>query len=255
MSYWIVSSKHSRDQATSEWNSKWTADHFLRSKHFFPSKRKQEFSVDDRCLLKVFGEQEFIADFVIRSAPEQDAEGDFYYVIDQVNEWDFPVDQHTLPSKYTEQLGRNLSTSISEEDFHELIGIRNFTQNLRLNYKSRLLLHVSERDVETLIDSKNALRQLKLEIIERQFSATPGNIIDLLCKDSRGDLVVVELKKGSANQTIGQLARYVTDVRETKATPTQRVSGLILALDIDEQLVKAARGADFDVVLCQITFG
>lgn len=254
MSYWIVSSKHSRDQATSEWNSKWTADNFIRSKRFFPSKRKQDFSVGDHCLLKVFGAQEFIADFVITSAPEQDTEGDIWYAINQVNEWDFPVDQHTLPTKYTKQLGRNPSTSISEEDFRELIGIRNFTQNLRLNYKNRLLLHVSERDVETLIDSKNAIRQLGLEIIERQFSATPGNIIDLLCKDSRGDLVVVELKKNSANQTIGQLARYVTDIRETKATSTQRVRGLILALDVDEQLVKAARGVDFDVALCQITF-
>ncbi len=106
-----------------------------------------------------------------------------------------------------------------------------------------------------MIDSKNALRQLGLEIIERQFVVTPGNIIDLLCKDSRGDLVVVELKKDSANKTIGQLARYVTDVREAKATSTQRVKGLILTLDIDEQLVKAARGVDFDVALCQITFG
>jgi RecB family endonuclease NucS len=66
--------------------------------------------------------------------------------------------------------------------------------------------------------------------------------------------VVVELKKDKANQTIGQLARYVADIRETKATSTQRVRGLILALDVDEQLVKAARGADFDVFLCQITF-
>jgi hypothetical protein len=150
MSYWIVSSKHSRDQATSEWNSKWTADNFLRSKRFFPYKRKQDFSVGDRCLLKVFIKQEFIADFVIATGPEQDTEGDFYYVIDQVNEWDFPVDQHTIPSKYTKQLGRNPSSGISEEDFRELIGIRNFTQNLRLNYKSRLLLYVSEREVETL---------------------------------------------------------------------------------------------------------
>lgn len=74
--YWIVSSKHSRDQATSDWNSKkWTVDHFLRSKRFFPSKRKQDFSVGDRCLLKVYGKQEFIADFIIASALEQDTEG------------------------------------------------------------------------------------------------------------------------------------------------------------------------------------
>ncbi len=161
MNCWVVSSKHSRDQTTSEWDSKWTADNFLRSKRFFPSKRKQDFSVGDRCLLKVFGAQEFIADFVIHSECQQDDEGDFFYVIDQVNEWDFPVDQHTLSPKYTEQLGRNPSAYISETDFHELIGIRNFTQNLRINYRDRLHLHVvgeRGRDVDRFEERTSATR-------------------------------------------------------------------------------------------------
>jgi RecB family endonuclease NucS len=96
---------------------------------------------------------------------------------------------------------------------------------------------------------------LNLEIVERQLEVVPGNVIDLLCQDQRGDLVVVELKKASANETIGQLARYVTDVREHRAKQGQKVRGVILSLDIDEQLVKAARGVDFDVVLCQLTLG
>ncbi|MGH9424875.1 MAG: endonuclease NucS domain-containing protein [Terriglobia bacterium] len=205
--------------------------------------------------MKVFRSQEFIADFTIASEAQLDDEGDVYYSIDPISVWDFPLDQRTLPKKYTKQLGRNPSSNISEADFSELIGIRNFTQNLRLNYKNRLLLYVSELEVERLLDSKNALRQHGLEIIERQCEITPGNIIDLLCKDTRGDLVVVELKKGSANQVIGQLARYVTDVRETRAKATQKVRGLVLTLDVDEQLIKAARGVDFDVSLCQLTFG
>jgi hypothetical protein len=252
--YWIVSSKHSRDEATKEWDSKWTVDNFLRSRKFFPSRRSADFGVGDCCILKVFGLQDFIADFEIASVPQQDSDGHTYYDIGEVNEWDFPLQQHTLPKKYTEQLSRSPSTEISEHDFFELLGIRNFIQNLRLNYKHRLPLRISEADVETLIDSKNALREIGYEIIERQLEFTPGNRIDLLCKDSKGDLVVVELKKGSANQTIGQLARYVTDVREHYAKTTQRVRGLILALEIDEQLVKAARGADFEVALCQLIF-
>ncbi|GAH55358.1 unnamed protein product, partial [marine sediment metagenome] len=35
----------------------------------------------------------------------------------------------------------------------------------------------------------------------------------------------------------------------------QKVKGLILTLDVDEQLIKAARGVDFDVVLYQLTLG
>lgn len=149
-------------------------------------------------------------------------------------------------------LKRNPVVKVSEQDFFELLGIRNFTQNLRLNYHHRLHLGISEAEVERLIDSKNALKSIGLEVVERQREFTPGNRIDLLCKDSNGDLFVVELKKGSANQTIGQVARYVTDVREHYSSATQKVRGLILTLEIDEQLVKAARAVDFEVDLCQL---
>jgi len=253
LSYWIVSSKHSRDQDTSAWDSKWTTDGFIRHAQFFPSKREGDFAVDDRCILKVFGQLDFVADFRLKSESRVDDGGDVFYEIDDLTEWDFPLHQHSLPSNYTEQLTRSPSTEISETDYWELIGIRNYTQNLRLNYKNVLRLKVSEREVESLIDSKNALSELGLNILERQYELSPGNIIDLLCQDRRGDLVVVELKLGSANQTIGQLARYVTDVREKRAKSTQKVRGLVLTLDVDEQLVKAARGVDFEVMLCQLT--
>ncbi len=255
MIYWIVSSKHSRDSATKEWDSKWTADNFLRMHRFVPSKRHHDFSIGDRCILKVFGSQVFIGDFRIASDPKKDSEGDIFYELDEVNEWDFLLHQYLLPLKYTNLLSRSPSTDIPEDIFFELLGIRNFTQNLRLNYRNRLQIYVSEAEIETLLDTKNALRSMGLEIIERQKQITPGNRIDLLCKDSKGDFVVVELKKHGPNETIGQLARYVTDVHENMAKPGQKVRGLILAFDVDEQLIKAARGVDFEVMLYQISFG
>lgn len=254
MQYWIYSTKHSRDESTKDWgSSKWTADSFLRTRKFYPYQRVSVFSPGDRCILKLFGLQQLVADFKIESGPTADEEGHSWYTIGDVNEWEFPVQLHSLPKKYTEQIPkRNPVVEVSEQDFFELLGIRNFTQNLRLNYHRRLHLRISEAEVERLIDSKNALKSRGLEVIERQREFTPGNRIDLLCRDANGDLVVVELKKGSANQTIGQLARYVTDVREHYASATQKVRGLILALDVDEQLVKAARAVDFEVVLCQL---
>jgi RecB family endonuclease NucS len=125
-------------------------------------------------------------------------------------------------------------------------------QNLKLNYKNRLTIGVTEAEVERLLDAKNALRSIGLEIVERQQEYSVGNKVDILCKDFKNDLVVVELKKHGPNETIGQLARYVTDVRERVAKPSQKVRGLILAFDVDEQLIKAARGVDFDVMLYQI---
>ena len=185
----------------------------------------------------------------------KDREGHTYYEIDKICEWDFPLDEHLLPDKYSDLLSRSPSTDIDRQTYHEFIGIRNFTQNLRLNYKNKLIVSLAERELEDLLDSiQNPLKSEGLRIIERQKKLRRGNIIDLICRDRKGDLVVVELKKRGADSTVGQLARYVTHVRESMAKSTQRVRGLILTFEVDEQLVRAARGADFDVMLYQIVF-
>lgn len=254
MNYWIVSSRHKRDPVTERWDEKWTVESFLHSKRFFPWNRKNEFKKNDCCILKASGSMNFMGDFKIISDQKKDDKKDIFYEIN-ANEWVFPVHQHTLPMRYKRLLTRSLSISIGEEEYYGFLGIRDFTQNLRINYKNRLKVRVSEKDLESLLDAKSALSSIRLEIVHRQLAVTPGNIIDLLCKDDKGDYVVVELKKRSANETIGQLARYITDVRENFATVGQKVRGIILALDIDEQLIKAARCIDFDVVLYQLTFG
>ena len=101
MNYWIVSSKHSRDETARDWGSKWTADTFLRSRRFFPTKRKGDFRQGDLCLLKVFRSQDFIGDFRIASGAQKDGSGDVCYDLDDVNEWDFPVNQSLLPGLFT----------------------------------------------------------------------------------------------------------------------------------------------------------
>lgn len=252
MSYWIVSSKHSRDV---DWGEKWTADGILNAGRFFPSRRETEFSVGDHCILKVFGRQDFIGNFRIASEARHDDNDDLFYEIDEAEEWDFPVDEHALPKRYKQLLSRSPSTDIPERIYFELIGIRNFAQNLRLNYKNKVRIPVTESDVEDLIDAKSALRSRGLEIVDRQREVSPGNVIDILCKDDKGDYVVIELKKHSANKTIGQVARYVTDVRENIASAAQKVRAMILTPEVDEQLVKAARGVDFDAVLYQLEIG
>jgi len=254
MNYWIVSSKHSRDEKTQTWDSKWTTDNFLRSGKFFPYHRKNEFEKNDCCILKILGSMNFVGDFKIISDQKKDKEGDVFYEID-ATEWVFPVHQHTLPTQYKKLLSRALSIRITQEKYYGFLGIRDFMQNLRINYKNILKVRMSEKDLEDLLDVKGPLRSIGLEIVDRQLAVTPGNNIDLLCKNAKGDYVVVELKKDSANETIGQLARYVTDVREKIANAGQKVEGLILTLDVDEQLIKAARGVDFDVVLYQLTLG
>ncbi len=253
--YWIVASKHSRDRSVKDWDSKWTVNAFIRDKKYFPSRCVDYFSPGDQCLLRVFGVQQLIANFRINSQKLVDSHGHIYYSIDDIEEWEYPIDIHTLPKRYFDLFDRNPVKEIDEQRFNELIGIRNFMENLRLNYRNILWVNLSEQKMEDILDSiANPLKREGLEIIERQKEVSKGNKIDLICKDRKGDIVVVELKKCGADETIGQLARYLTDVRENYAKPTQKVKGLILSLQIDEQLVKAARGVDFEVMLYQITF-
>ena len=175
MNYWIVISRHKRDSitVTQKWPEKWTVESFLNTKKFYPWNYKDQFKKDDSCILKAASSMNFIGDFIITSEQKKDEKDDIYYEIDP-NEWVFPVHQHTLPMQYTKLLkGRALSIKIEKEKYYGLLGIRDFTQNLRINYKNILKVPVSEKELEDLLDTKNPLRRIGLEIVNRQFIVTP----------------------------------------------------------------------------------
>jgi RecB family endonuclease NucS len=66
--------------------------------------------------------------------------------------------------------------------------------------------------------------------------------MDLLCEDTdKGDLVIIELKKGRpSDEVIGQLARYMGWARE-KLAQGRGVRGIVLAPDFDARMRYAAR--------------
>jgi len=71
----------------------------------------------------------------------------------------------------------------------------------------------------------------------RQFPAGPWSI-DFLCLDkATKNLVVVELKKGkSSDAVVGQILRYMSWVKRNLANSTQKVSGIIVAKEVDDAL-------------------
>ncbi len=65
---------------------------------------------------------------------------------------------------------------------------------------------------------------------------TDVGVIDLLCKRSNGELLVVELKRSQASDgVVGQISRYIGWVKKHLANGTP-VSGLILSHEADESL-------------------
>jgi endonuclease len=78
---------------------------------------------------------------------------------------------------------------------------------------------------------------------------TRVGLIDLLCKDRDGNLVILELKvAGTSDQVSGQLQRYMGWITSNLASAGQKVRGIIVAQSISEKLYWATR-RDADVEL------
>ena len=78
-----------------------------------------------------------------------------------------------------------------------------------------------------------------------EYEAGNGRRIDILAIDATGGLVVLELKvKRGYERVVGQLLRYVNWVKRNKATPGQRVRGLIVCRSISEDLRLACDGIE-----------
>ncbi len=96
---------------------------------------------------------------------------------------------------------------------------------------------IYERDIESLIAEKLDLLESGLQLVGRQYSTSVGRI-DLLCKDARGNLVVVELKSFGAktSEIVDQITRYMGWIRTHVALPRQIVRGIIVVGHVDENL-------------------
>lgn len=67
-----------------------------------------------------------------------------------------------------------------------------------------------------------------------------GRYIDILATDSNNNYVVIELKVSRGyDRVVGQLMRYIAWIAENQADSGQEVRGIIIARDINEDLVMA----------------
>jgi restriction system protein len=75
------------------------------------------------------------------------------------------------------------------------------------------------------------------EAVGQQYATDAGPIDILAVSRDRKRLLVVELKRGRASDTVvGQILRYMGYVKEQIAEPDQTVEGVIIALDDDKKL-------------------
>jgi RecB family endonuclease NucS len=93
---------------------------------------------------------------------------------------------------------------------------------------------IAERNLEDFVVQQLDVVEIGLRLIERQKS-TPAGRLDLLCRDARGNYVVVELKKTrGTDQVVGQLLRYMGWAKGEY--PQAKVRGIIIVDKKDDAL-------------------
>lgn len=114
-------------------------------------------------------------------------------------------------------------------------------QELSNEEKKNIENIIYEKDIENVYSQSLDLLESNLALVEkgRQYSTFIGRI-DLLCKDKEGNYVVVEIKRGKAeDQVMGQILRYIGWVHQNLDS-TGNTRGIILAESFPDK-VKFAR--------------
>ena len=110
---------------------------------------------------------------------------------------------------------------------------------------------ISERILEEFLENNLDTLEIGLSLVGRQYPTITGPI-DLLCKDSNDNFVVVELKKGrTSDRVVGQILRYIGFISDSELERDgQKVRGIIVGREIDKKLemsLKAIPGVDLQL--------
>lgn len=78
------------------------------------------------------------------------------------------------------------------------------------------------------------------EVVGQQYPSDTGRIDILAISNDGSEILVVELKKGRASDSVvGQIQRYMGFVQDELAEPHQSVRGIIVALENDTKVQRA----------------
>lgn len=98
-----------------------------------------------------------------------------------------------------------------------------------------------ERDLQSYLSLRLDEIENGLELVENgiEFNTSAGDI-DILARDIKGNLVVIELKAGKAKDSaVGQILGYMGALSETKAD--ENIRGIIVASDFEPRLFFASK--------------
>jgi predicted RNA-binding protein len=156
---------------------------------------------------------------------------------------------------------------IVEDDYLAIIGEREIslieklssTKDIESQTEFALETHLEEFIYSnwSQIDWGSNLELYRVEDLDgRQYPAGTWSIDFLTIDKDRGDLVVIELKRGkTSDATVGQLLRYIHWVEQNVAEGGVKVRGIIIAREVDEALRYSVMGMEkIEVNTYQVDF-
>ena len=142
------------------------------------------------------------------------------------------------------------SSKISEHDYNIIIGLEADVVESDVLPDEDMEFALEKYLEDFIVDNWDKVDfGEKLEVFEdsdgnigKQYYTGDAGYIDILARDSKGNLVVFELKKGRKNdEVIGQVLRYIGWVRENLAKKGEDVRGIIIVGEKDAKLEYALK--------------
>lgn len=258
--YWVFSNKHSGFYKNNIWDM---ATIFKTNKYSIKEKEfnRHQVKAGDVIYMRIYN-QSYIGRFSVgrdwKVAPQKQQiwKGVLgFYSMKKLEIWSRPVPQNLVFGELSNHNYRHRIAKITKEDAIKIETIHRVYEKLGFGNAEGEIL-ILEKGLEEAIKPNLKKLGLKLanEKIRQQFSMGPGvGRSDLICMDEKGDLVVLELKRGmTSDETIGQVLRYVGWVKENIAVDGQKVKGWIVAGDYDEHLRLAASAANIKIVMVRL---
>jgi len=90
-----------------------------------------------------------------------------------------------------------------------------------------------EIDLRDHLAAEPSLIENGLSLVGKEYTVTGAGKADIVCKDKRGNYIVIETKKGrESDQVVGQILRYIGGLKKEG----KRTRGIIVVNELDERL-------------------
>ncbi len=259
--YWIFSNNYNGYYGNSDWDTNTilkTRRYYFKDKEF----NRTKVGKGDFVIFRTYGsgywgtcrvDSDWITD---PEGIDKHGKKTGWFEIADIKKWKTTLPFEIVNTELSNQNHRLRIAKASLEDNNKIELALRIYQNLGYGSNDGNF-YVLENGIEEAV--KKNLSQLKLSLaaeqIQQQCNLGIGiGRTDLICRDEKGNFVVLELKATQASDiAVGQILRYMGFIRENLARKENKeVKGIIITPGYDEQLRLAAKEAGIKVLRIKI---